>query len=166
VLAPTSLPQARLQADNSRRHSKPSIVLVDNYPAILHQMLPLISPEFEVVSVFEDGRFLPSLVHKLNPDLIVLDITLPGLNGIEIAGLLQKTGTRAKMVFFTVHADPDYAREAFHLGAMGYVVKMRLVSDLIPALKAAMSGQRFLSPCPELAALANELNALKQTGDE
>jgi DNA-binding NarL/FixJ family response regulator len=166
VLAPTSLPQAPLEADNTRGQSKPGIVLVDNYPAILHQMLPLISPEFEVLSVFEDGRLLPSLVQKLNPDLIVLDITLPGLNGIEIAGLLQKTGTQARIVFFTVHADPDYAREAFHLGALGYVVKMRLVSDLMPALKAALSGQRFLSPCSELAALADELNVLKQTGDE
>ena len=142
-------------------NTRPRIVLVDNYPAILHQMLPLISTEFEVVAVFEDGSLLAGLVHKINPDLIVLDITLPGLNGIEIAALLQKTGISAKIVFFTVHADPDYAREAFHLGAMGFVLKMRLASDLIPALKAAMAGQRFLSPCPELAPLANELSQLK-----
>jgi DNA-binding NarL/FixJ family response regulator len=142
-------------------NTRPRIVLVDNYPAILHQMLPLISTEFEVVAVFEDGSLLAGLMHKINPDLIVLDITLPGLNGIEIAALLQKTGTSAKIVFFTVHADPDYAREAFHLGAMGFVVKMRLASDLMPALRAALSGQRFLSPCPELAELAKGLTGLK-----
>jgi DNA-binding NarL/FixJ family response regulator len=160
VAAPTLFPQAPLEVDNTRGHSKPRIVLVDNYPAILHQMLPLISTEFDVVSVFEDGRPLPGMVDKINPDLIVLDITLPGLNGIEIAALLQKAGTPAKIVFFTVHADPDYAREAFRLGAMGFVVKMRLVSDLVPALKAAMAGQRFLSPCPELAELAKGLTEL------
>ena len=142
-------------------NTRPRIVLVDNYPAILHQMLPLISTEFEMAAVFEDGSLLLGLMHQINPDLIVLDITLPGLNGIEIAALLQKTGTSAKIVFFTVHADPDYAREAFHLGAMGFVVKMRLASDLMPALRAALSGQRFLSPCPELAELAKGLTGLK-----
>ena len=142
-------------------NAKPRVVLVDNYPAILLEMLPLISTEFEMAAVFEDGRSFPGIVHVINPDLILLDITLPGLNGIEIARLLKKTGTSAKIVFFTVHADPDYAREAFHIGAMGFVLKTRLASDLVPALRAALSGRRFLSPCPEFAELAKELTVLK-----
>jgi DNA-binding NarL/FixJ family response regulator len=145
---------------------RPRVVLVDNYPAILHRILPLMSAEFDVVDVFDDGRALPGMVHKINPDLIVLDITLPGLNGIEIAALLKKTRTSARIVFFTVHADPDYAREAFRTGAMGYVLKPRLASDLIPALKAAMSDRRFVSPCPELAELANGLAGSKLSGDK
>lgn len=136
--------------DNPKR---PRVVLVDDHPAVLRQVLQLISSDFEVVDVLDDGRPLPALVTSLEPDLIVLDITLPGLSGIEIASLLRKTGALAKIVFLTVHADPDYAREAFDVGAKGYVVKPRLASDLIPALRAAMSGQRFVSPCPELAEL-------------
>ena len=129
----------------------PRVVLVDDHPAILRQTIQLISDEFEVVDVLDDGRLLPATVTQFDPDLIVLDITLPGLNGIEVAALLKKTGTSAKIVFLTVHADADYAREAFEVGAKGYVVKPRLASDLIPALRAAMSGKRFVSPCPELA---------------
>jgi len=132
---------------------RPRVVVVDDHPAVLRQVLQLISSEFEVVDVLDDGRPLPALVTSLEPDLIVLDITLPGLSGIEVASLLRKTGALAKIVFLTVHADPDYAREAFDVGATGYVVKPRLASDLIPALRAAMSGQRFVSPCPELAEL-------------
>src|SRR5262245_40038163 len=129
----------------------PRVVLVDDHPAVLRQTMQLISDEFEVVDVLDDGRLLPASVTELDPDLIVLDITLPGLNGIEVASLLKKTGASAKIVFLTGHADADYAREAFGVGAKGYVVKPRLASDLIPALKAALSGQRFVSPCPELA---------------
>lgn len=129
----------------------PRVVLVDDHPAVLRQTMQLISNDFEVVDVLDDGRLLPASITELSPDLVVLDITLPGLNGIEVAALLKKTGTSAKIVFLTVHADPDYAREAFEVGAKGYVIKPRLASDLIPALKAAMSGQRFVSPCPELA---------------
>ncbi len=131
----------------------PRVVLVDDHPAVLRQTIQLISNEFEVVDVLDDGRLLPATVTAFNPDLIVLDVSLPGLSGIEVAALLKKTGTCAKIVFLTVHADVDYAREAFDVGAKGYVIKPRLASDLIPALKAAMSDKRFVSPCPELAEL-------------
>jgi len=131
----------------------PRVVLVDDHPAVLRQTMQLISNEFEVVDILDDGRLLPASVTELDPDLVVLDISLPGLSGIEVAALLKKTGTSAKIIFLTVHADPDYAREAFFVGAKGYVVKPRLASDLIPAMKAALAGQRFVSPCPELAEL-------------
>ena len=170
MAAPNSLPQPSLDQREAHNPSninikRPRVVLVDDHPVILRRVLSLISAEFDVVDVLDDGRPLPGMVHRINPDLIVLDITLPGLNGIEIAALLKKTGTSAKIVFFTIHADPDYAREAFRTGAMGYVIKPRLASDLIPALKAAMSNQRFVSPCPELAELANGLKGLKQAED-
>jgi DNA-binding NarL/FixJ family response regulator len=130
---------------------RPRVVLVDDHPAVLRQTMQLISDEFEVVDALDDGRLLPASITELDPDLIVLDITLPGLNGIEVAALLKKSGTSAKIIFLTVHADADYAREAFGAGATGYVVKPRLASDLVPALKAALCGKRFVSPCPELA---------------
>jgi len=155
VLAKSDDACSRGQVDQMSTDLKlPRVVLVDDHPAVLRQTMQLIANEFEVVDVLDDGRLLPASVTELDPDLIVLDITLPGLNGIEIASLLKKTGTSARIIFLTVHADVDYAREAFDVGAKGYVVKPRLASDLIPALKAAMSGKRFVSPCPELADLA------------
>lgn len=133
---------------------RPRIVLVDDHPAVLRQTIQLVSDEFEVVDALDDGADCSAVVNDSAPDLIVLDITLPGLSGIEVASRLKATGCTAKIVFLTVHADPDYVREAFTVGASGYVVKPRLGSDLIPALHAAMSGQRFISPCPELQEFA------------
>ena len=136
---------------NARR---PRVVLVDDHPAVLRQTIQLLSNEFEVVDALEDGAQCSAVVSDMEPDLIVLDITLPGLNGIELASRLKAAGCTAKIVFLTVHADPDYVREAFTSGATGYVVKPRLGSDLIPALRAAMSDERFISPCPELKEFA------------
>jgi len=131
--------------------TRPTVVLVDDHPAILRQSIQLISEEFEVIDTLDDGRELLDAVRKLAPELIVLDITLPGLSGIEVALRLKKTRCPAKIIFLTIHADPDYAQRAFETGASGYVVKPRLASDLVPALKAALEGKRFVSPCSELA---------------
>jgi DNA-binding NarL/FixJ family response regulator len=96
------------------------------------------------------GATLQRAIEIQHPDLVVLDITLPGVSGIELARDLTATAAGPKIVFLTVHDDPDYAREALAAGALGYVVKSRLASDLIPALHAALDGRRFVSPCPAL----------------
>jgi DNA-binding NarL/FixJ family response regulator len=129
---------------------RPRIILVDDHPAVLHQTIDLLAGEFEIVDVLEQGRTLLMTATKERIDLIVLDITLPGISGIEVATCLKQAGCSAKIVFLTVHADADYAREAFEVGGLGYVVKPRLASDLIPALKSALAGKRFISPCVEL----------------
>ena len=79
------------------------------------------------------------------PDLLVLDITMPGIGGIETARRIRAAGCNVKIVFVTVHDDTDYLRSALRVGAQGYVVKDRLVSDLIPAIRAALAGERFVS---------------------
>ena len=103
-----------------------------------------------MVDALLDGRSLQRAVELRHPDLVVLDITLPGLSGIELARNLAAATAAPKIVFLTVHDDPDYAREALAAGALGYVVKSRLASDLIPALHAALDGRRFVSPCAAL----------------
>jgi len=132
----------------------PSVVLVDDHPAVLRQTMQLLSGEFEVVEALDSGQRLAAVVAGLEPELIVLDITLPGLCGIELAAQLKKAGCPAKIIFLTAHNDPDYARAAFDAGATGYVLKPRLASDLIPALHAALEGKRFISPCPEFEELS------------
>jgi DNA-binding NarL/FixJ family response regulator len=128
----------------------PKILLVDDRPAVLTQTISLLPEDYEVVETLESGFGLKAAVARHEPDLIVLDITLPGLCGIELASRLRQSGYSTKIVFLTVHCDTDYAREAFAAGANGYVVKARLASDLVPALQAVLAGQEFVSPCPEL----------------
>ncbi|HWN95449.1 MAG TPA: response regulator transcription factor [Methylomirabilota bacterium] len=128
----------------------PKILLVDDHPAVLRQTISLLPQNYEIVETLESGFGLKAAVSQHEPDLIVLDITLPGLSGIELASRLRQSGYLTKIVFLTVHCDTDYAREAFAAGANGYVVKARLASDLVPALQAVLAGQRFISPCAEL----------------
>ncbi|MCL4181452.1 MAG: response regulator transcription factor [Verrucomicrobia bacterium] len=132
-------------------HSR--VLLVDDHPDVLRQVAEVLSGKFRVVESLPDGRALRQAVITHHPDLVVLDISLPGTSGLELARELARTESAPRVVFLTVHADSDYAREAFATGAFGYVVKPRLVTDLVPALNAAIAGQHFISPCPELEGL-------------
>jgi len=127
------------------------VILVDDHPAVLRQTLQLLPERFEVVETSQDGMELQATVGELQPDVIVLDITLPAVDGVQLARQLRADGCKARIVFLTVHADPDYVWEAFNAGALGYVIKPRLASDLVPALEAALADKRFVSPCLELA---------------
>ena len=132
---------------------KARVLLVDDHPALLQHSIRLIQNEFEVVGTLTGGSRLLDAVARQQPDLIVLDITLPGENGMELAARLRLANCPARIVFLTVHSDPDYARAAFASGARGYVIKSQMASDLIPALRKVLSGARFISPCPELEGL-------------
>ena len=146
-MAPT--PSSQMSDDAK----KIRVILVDDHPAVLRQTMQVLPDRFEVIETSQDGAELQSTVDELQPDILVLDITLPLVSGVELARRLRAAGYKTKIVFLTVHADPDYAWEAFEVGALGYVIKPRLASDLVPALDAALAGKRFVSPCPELAGL-------------
>ena len=139
-----------MNLSTSTQNDLPRVVLVDDHPAVLRQTVHLLSARFKIIAALPDGGELLSISKKKEIDLIVLDITLPGLSGVDLAERLNESGYSGKIVFLTVHADPDYVRQAFEVGAAGYVVKPRLASDLIPALDAALAGKTFISPCPEL----------------
>ena len=99
-----------------------------------------------VVGSVVDGPALLAEAERLHPDLIVLDITMPGLDGIEAARQPRRSHRPARLVFLTVHEDADFARSALDAGGLGYVVKARLASDLLPAIRAALADRRFISP--------------------
>lgn len=122
------------------------VLLVDDHPAVVRQVEALLSGEFEIVGALADGTNLPAEIARSQPDLLLLDITLPWISGIALARELIGGMSAPRIVFLTVHEDSDYAREAFAAGGAGYVVKSRLASDLIPALHAALNDQRFVSP--------------------
>ena len=141
---------------------KVGIILVDDHLAVLAQTIELLPERFDVLLTAGDGRALLAALEELRPDILMLDITLPEVSGVELARQLRTAGFTTRIVFLTVHADPDYAREAFDVGASGYVVKPRLASDLVPALEAALAGRRFLSPCPELAGVSDLADVLSK----
>lgn len=122
------------------------MLLVDDHPAVLRQTMELLAGEFRVAAALQNGAQLDAAVAEHRPEIVVLDITLPGTSGIDLARRLTESGCAAKIVFLTVHADADYVRAAIEAGAIGYVVKARLASDLLLALRSALEDRRFVSP--------------------
>jgi DNA-binding NarL/FixJ family response regulator len=130
------------------------LLLADDHAEFLALTAALVGSEFEVLQTYGDGQALVDDPAVAEADLVVLDISMAGLSGIDAALQLHAAGRQVKIVFLTVHEDPDYLRSALATGALGYVVKRRLASDLIPALRAALSGKRFVS-----AGVGGELTA-------
>ena len=126
--------------------SRARVLLADDHEEFLVVEARLLEPEFEVVTIARDGRAALEEAARLGPDALILDITMPGMSGIEVARHLRAAGGPARIVFLTVHGDPDYVRAGLAAGASGYVVKSRLASDLVPALRAVLDGRSFVSP--------------------
>ena len=126
--------------------NRASVLLADDHEEFLVVERRLLEPDFEVIGTVRDGRAAIEAAVRLAPDLLVLDLSMPVMDGIEAAMSLRAAGSRTRIVFLTVHDDPDYVRAALATGALGYVVKCRLASDLVPALRDALAGRTFVSP--------------------
>ena len=125
---------------------RPRVLVADDHPAMLALTAAALAAECLVVGSVDNGRELLTEAERLHPDVIVLDITMPRLDGIEAARQLLRRDHHARVVFLTVHEDADFARAALDAGGLGYVVKARLASDLLPAIRAALADRRFISP--------------------
>ena len=125
---------------------RPRLLVADDHSAMLGEIVHRLEAEFEIAGTVGNGLDLVEAAARLDADVVVLDITMPGLDGIAAARCLQHSGCRAKLVFLTAHEDPDYVRAGVDAGGAAYVTKARLASDLIPAIQAALAGQRFVSP--------------------
>ena len=122
------------------------VLLADDSPCMLQAARRILEPEFEVVGTVDDGQAVLEATKSLNPDVLILDISMGVMNGLEAARLLRHIGSTAKIVFLTVHNDQDYVEEAFSAGAVGYVIKPRLGTDLLVAVREALMGHTFVSP--------------------
>lgn len=122
----------------------PRVLLVDNLREIRERVAQLLGSDFEIVAA-QNGQQAMEAASIFNPDLLILDISMPILNGIQVASRLRESGARAKIIFLTVHQDADYIEAAFSVGASAYVFKSRLATDLIPAVQSALEGQTFIS---------------------
>ena len=131
--------------------ARPSVLVADDHPQVLEAVSTLLEADFRLVGATTDGQRALESSYRLDPDLVVLDITMPGLNGFQVARELKRTGARAKIVFLSMHAANDYVATAIASGAHGYVLKTRMQPDLKSALRHVLAGRLFM---PTLAALS------------
>ena len=134
------------------------ILLADDHKEIRDRAVRLLEPEFEVVGTVADGNALVKASAQLKPDVCVIDISMPGLGGIEAAIKLRENGSQARIVFLTVNEDSDFVRAALRTGALGYVVKSRMASDLCVAINGAIRGRLFVSPSCIFSVDPDQLN--------
>ncbi len=118
------------------------VLLADDHEAMLDRVARLLATECNVVGTVTDGQQALDAAMELEPDVLVLDISMPVMNGIETARRLKEAGSETRIVFLTVHDDPNIAREALEAGALGYVIKQRIASDLVAAIKKAHAGRQ------------------------
>jgi len=134
------------------RSLRPRVLLADDHRMVAEGLRSLLSTDFELVEVVEDGHALVAAAKRLRPDVIVADITMPHLNGLDALAQLKKDDPGVRLVFLTMHPDVAYARRALETGALGFVLKHSAPAELVTAIRAALNGQTYLTP-----ALAGEV---------
>jgi DNA-binding NarL/FixJ family response regulator len=125
---------------------RPRVLLADDHRMVAEGLKSLLEAEFDLVQVVEDGLALVDAAKKLRPDVIIADIAMPQLNGLDALSLLQKDNPRTKVVFLTMHQEVEYARRALDAGASGYVLKHSAPAELVAAIRAALEGKTYLTP--------------------
>ena len=120
------------------------VLLADNHDSILTQVRAVLAEEFEVVCAVHNGIEAVAEVNHLDPDVLVIDISMPVLGGLEAASRLRSK-RRTKIVFLTVHEDEDFITAAFAAGGSGYVIKSDIATDLIPAIRDVLEGRIYIS---------------------
>jgi DNA-binding NarL/FixJ family response regulator len=123
------------------------ILVAEDHELMRDKVVRLLKRDFEVLAAVTNGQALLEAAARFNPDVCILDISMPLLNGIETATHLKKNDSRAKVIFLTIHNDSDSVGAAFKSGAEGYVFKTRMAADLILAVNEVLAGRTFLSPC-------------------
>jgi DNA-binding NarL/FixJ family response regulator len=135
------------------------VLLADDHKIVLDGLRSLLEPTFDLVGTVEDGRALVSTAQQLRPDVIVVDISMPLLNGIEAVRQIKKLDSQVKVVFLTMHPDVTYAIRAFEAGAAGFVLKHSASSELLTAIQEAIKGRTYVTPM-----IAGELMLAYQGG--
>jgi DNA-binding NarL/FixJ family response regulator len=147
------------------RVSRPRVLLADDHLLVAEGLKSLLSAEFELVGVVSDGRALVEAARKLRPDVIVADITMPHLNGIDALAQLKQDDEQVRVVFLTMHPEVAYARRALEAGALGYVLKHSAPSELIAAIRAALDGKTWLTPAVAGEVLQSMKGEPEKAGD-
>ena len=125
---------------------RPRIILADDHTLVLDALKNLLEPEFEVVGTFADGLALIDSAPKLNPNVIVLDIGMPTMNGLNAGQRLKQMMPAVKLIYMTMNQDPDMAGEAFRLGASAYLLKNSAGAELLRAIREVVRGGVYVTP--------------------
>jgi DNA-binding NarL/FixJ family response regulator len=124
---------------------RPRVLLADDHRLVVEACVSLLEPECNVLGIVADGRALLSTAQALRPDVIVLDIGMPLLNGLDAARQLKQSMPAVKLIFLTMNEDPDLAKEALHIGASGYLLKTSAARELPEAIRAAVRGDTYIT---------------------
>lgn len=122
------------------------ILLADDHTLVSEALIRLLEPRFEVVGKVSDGRALLKAARELHPDVVIVDIAMPLLNGLDAARLLRKEMPACRLIFLTMTHDADLAREALRIGASGYLLKTSAGWELLEAVDSALSGRQYVTP--------------------
>lgn len=125
---------------------RPRVLLADDHRLVREAFAQLLQPNCEVMGAFADGRALVAAAEKLHPDVVVLDIAMPLLNGLEATRLLRRLMPGVKVIILTVSEDPDLAAEAFRVGASGFLLKNSAASELFQAIQEVLQGRSYVTP--------------------
>ena len=125
--------------------SLPRLILADDHRIVIDGLRSILTPEFDLVGIVEDGRELVETATRLQPDIIVADISMPHLNGLDAVAQLKRLGCQAKVVFLTMHKDATYAAKALEMGASGFVLKHSASTELLAAIRAALLGKVYVT---------------------
>ena len=125
---------------------RPRLLLADDHPLFLDGVRRLLESKYDVVGTVEDGKALIAAAQHLQPDIIVVDISMPEMNGLAAAQILSKTVPSAKFIVLSVHSDQAYVSEAFRVGVRGYVSKRAAAAELLTAIKQVLDGRTYVTP--------------------
>lgn len=128
-----------------RSEARPRIVIADDHPDMLRRISGILTPVFDIVAAVSDGRRAVEAVNRLNPDILLLDVAMPELDGMHAALEVRQIGCRTKIIFVSMHQEADYITAALETGAYGYVFKSRLRADLLVAIERVLAGGLFIS---------------------
>jgi len=141
---------------------RPRLILADDHTLIVDALKNLLQPEFEVVGTFADGRALLESAPKLKPDLVVLDISMPNMSGLNAGARLKELMPSVKLIYLTMNADPDMAGEAFRLGASAYLLKNSAATELGRAIRDALRGGFYVTPLMTEGMVGSYVQKFKQ----
>ena len=130
----------------SKTGQRARVLLADDHPSVVKDLCAVLQPEFDVIATVENGAALLAAVDALSPDVIVTDITMPGLDGIAAASEILRKNPAARIVFVTVHDEAEMVKKGMAIGVLGYVLKLTAGEDLVPAIHAALRGKDYISP--------------------
>jgi DNA-binding NarL/FixJ family response regulator len=148
---------------NSGAMGKPRVILADDHTLLLEAFEKLLAPECDVVAKVPDGRALVAAVQEHHPDVVVLDLSMPLLNGLEAARQIKTFDKNVRLVFVTMNEDPDLAAEAFRAGGSAYLLKRSASSELLTAIREAMKHRSYVTPLVTEGMLGSLMHATSDT---